>query len=71
MLGIVSTHPPPTRGIGANLMGVSHQFVYKIRFLSFWTERSEVKNLFNMPIIQEILRFAQNGNKRVNNESHP
>jgi len=30
-----------------------------------------VKNLSNVPIILEILRFTQNDNKRVNNENHP
>jgi hypothetical protein len=30
-----------------------------------------VKNLSNMPIIMEILRFTQNDNKRVNNENQP
>ena len=36
--------------------------------MSFCTERREVKNLFNMPIIQEILRFAQNDNNQNDNK---
>ena len=62
---MLSSYPlSPQQGMSANLIRLSQYFVKKNSSLSFWTERSAVKNLPNVQLTFEILRFAQNDNHK-------